>query len=93
MTTLAWLMLRAAGWPRHLLVVASTSFTAGMLLVVVALLRLPQQPDEDLFDLIAMPATRAGAALAGARPRSLRSSCCTRPYGWAPPVVIAASLG
>jgi NADH:ubiquinone oxidoreductase subunit 3 (subunit A) len=62
---LSWLMLRATGWPRAALVALSTCFVSAMLLVVVALLRLPTHPAEPLFPVIADRGTRAGAELAG----------------------------
>ena len=66
MISLAGVLLRAAGWPRNLLLAASTAFVSGLLLVVVALLRLPAHPDDRLFDVVSNPGTRSGAAFAGA---------------------------
>lgn len=64
MTRLAWTLLRAGGWPRALLVAACTAVSTGLLLVVVALLRLPEHPQEDLSRLVADPGTRYGTAFA-----------------------------
>jgi len=56
-------LTRAGGWPRMLLVGACTAVVSGLLLVVVAILRLPALPAEPLFALVAEPGLRGGTAL------------------------------
>ncbi len=62
MIALAGAMMRAGGWPRTLLVAACTAATSGLLLVAVAMLRLPQSPQEHLDPLVAETGNRAGTA-------------------------------
>ena len=62
MTGLAWTLARAGGLPRMLLVAACTAVVSGLLMVAVALLLLPPQPDELLFNLVADPGVRGGTA-------------------------------
>ena len=64
MTTLAWWLIRGSGWPRNLLLAASTAFVSGTALLVIAVLRLPAEPAERLFQVVSDPGTRKGAALA-----------------------------
>lgn len=64
MTGLAWTLARSGGWPRMVLVAGCTAVVSALLLVVVALLRLPRRPAEVLFEVVADPGTRAGAAFA-----------------------------
>lgn len=49
-----------------LLLAACTAVVTGLLLVAVALLRLPAQPEESLFTLVADPGNRGGTAFATA---------------------------
>lgn len=65
MIRLALVLTRTGGWPRMLLLAGCTAVVSALLLVVVALLRLPANPDELLFDLVASPGTRGGTAFAG----------------------------
>jgi hypothetical protein len=53
-------MTRAGGWPRMLLVGACTAVVSGLLLVIAAILRLPAEPAEPLFALVAEPGLRGG---------------------------------
>jgi hypothetical protein len=61
---LALTLTRAGGWPRLLLVAGCTAVVAALLLVVVAILRLPANPDETLFNVVAEPGLRIGTNLA-----------------------------
>ncbi len=47
-----------------LLLAGCTAVVSGLLLVAIALLRLPSNPDEHLFALVADPGTRGGTAFA-----------------------------
>lgn len=64
MIRLALTLTRAGGWPRLLLVAGCTAVVAALLLVVVAILRLPADPDEALFNVVAEPGLRIGTNLA-----------------------------
>lgn len=64
MTGLALTLVRAGGAGRLALVAGCTAVVSGLLLVVVALLRLPRQPDELFFNLVADPGVRGGTAFA-----------------------------
>ena len=64
MTLLALLLTRRGGLPRAVLVAASTALVTSLLLVVVALSRLPARPQEVLFQVVADPGTRPGVAAA-----------------------------
>jgi hypothetical protein len=61
---LAVLLTRAGGWPRAVLLAGCTAVVCGLLLVAVALLRLPEQPEESLFSLVAESGLRGGTTLA-----------------------------
>jgi hypothetical protein len=61
---LAWTLNRAGGWGRMLLLTGCTAVVSGLLLVAIALLLLPPNPHERLFNLVAEPGTRAGTAFA-----------------------------
>ena len=60
MTRLAWTLARAGGWSRMLLVTLCTAVVSGLLLVAVALLLLPANPEEMFFNLVADPGVRGG---------------------------------
>ena len=60
MTSLAWTLARAGGWSRMLLVTLCTAVVSGLLLVAVALLLLPANPQEMFFNLVADPGVRGG---------------------------------
>ena len=60
MTALAWTLARAGGWSRMLLVAVCTAVVSGLLLVAVALLLLPPNPQELFFNLVADPGVRGG---------------------------------
>lgn len=62
MTALAWTLARAGGWARMLLVAVCTAVVSGLLLVAVALLLLPPDPQELFFNLVADPGVRGGTA-------------------------------
>lgn len=64
MIRLALVLTRAGGWPRMLLLAGCTAVVSALLLVVIALLRLPPQPEEVLFSLVEDPGTRGGTAFA-----------------------------
>ena len=64
MTLLALVLTRSAGLGRALLVAGCTAVVTALLLVVVAVLRLPAQPDEALFNIVADPGVRPGTLLA-----------------------------
>ncbi len=66
MIRLALTLTRAGGWPRMLLLGSCTAVVCALLLVVVTFARLPAQPDEVLFALVADPGTRGGTAFATA---------------------------
>src|SRR6185503_13031059 len=57
-------LTRAGGWPRMLLVGGCTAVVTGLLLVVVAILRLPAEPAERLFALVGEPGLRGGTTFA-----------------------------
>jgi len=59
-------LTRAGGWPRMLLVGGCTAVVTGLLLVVVAILRLPAEPAERLFALVGEPGLRGGTTFATA---------------------------
>jgi hypothetical protein len=60
MTRLAWTLARAGGWSRMLLVTVCTAVVSGLLLVAVALLLLPENPQEMFFNLVEDPGVRGG---------------------------------
>ncbi|MCW2849346.1 MAG: FtsX-like permease family protein [Marmoricola sp.] len=62
MIVLAGLLLRTGGWLRPLLVAACTAVVTALVLVAVAMAMLSGRPDELLFDVVADPGTRGGAA-------------------------------
>ena len=62
MIRLAWTLVRAGGWPRALLLAACTAVVTALLLVVIAYLELPVDPDEWLMSVVADSGTRGGAA-------------------------------
>ncbi len=62
MIRLALTFLRAGGLTRPLLLGAGTAAATALLLVAVAMLRLPERPDEALFDLVYEPGLRGGTA-------------------------------
>jgi hypothetical protein len=62
MTGLAWSMVRSAGWGRAFLVAGCTAVVSGLLLVVAAVLSLPNNPEEQLFEVVADVGTRGGFA-------------------------------
>jgi hypothetical protein len=64
MTRLVSTLVRAGGWPRMLLLGGCTAVVSGLLLVVVAVVQLPAQPDEDLFALVAETGLRGGTSFA-----------------------------
>ena len=64
MTVLALVLTRAAGAGRAALVTVCAALVTALLLVDVALLRLPERPREGLFDVVSDPGTRGGTALA-----------------------------
>lgn len=64
MIRLAVTLNRAGGRPRMLLLGSCTAMVSALLLVVVSYLRLPESPDEILFNLVADPGTRWGTAFA-----------------------------
>ena len=64
MTVLALVLTRSAGLGRATLVAGSTALVTALLLVAVAVLRLPAQPDEALFNIVADPGVRPGTLLA-----------------------------
>lgn len=55
-------LIRAGGWPRMVLLATCTAVVSGLLLVVVAILRLPAEPTESLFALVYEPGLRGGTA-------------------------------
>lgn len=64
MIRLAVTLTRAGGFPRMLLLGACTAVVGALLLLVVSFARLPDSPDEVLFNLVADPGTRGGTAFA-----------------------------
>lgn len=64
MIRLAWTLTRAGGLGRMLLLAACTAVVSGLLLVAIAMLRLPSNPDEHLFNLVDEPGLRGGSAFA-----------------------------
>ena len=66
MIRLAVTLTRAGGWPRMLLLGSCTAVVCALLLVVVTFARLPDSPDEVLFELVADPGTRGGTTFATA---------------------------
>jgi hypothetical protein len=64
MIRLALTLSRAGGWPRMLLLGSCTAVVCTLLLIVVTFARLPNSPDEVLFNLVADPGTRVGTAFA-----------------------------
>ena len=65
LATLAWRLARADGWGRLVLLAGCTAVVSGLLLVAIALLHLPAEPQEALFELVADPGTRVGTAFGG----------------------------
>jgi hypothetical protein len=55
-------LIRAGGWPRMVLLATCTAVVSGLLLVVIAMLRLPAEPTESLFALVYEPGLRGGTA-------------------------------
>lgn len=66
MIRLAVTLTRAGGWSRMWLLGSCTAVVCALLLVVVTFARLPTNPDEFLFAVVADPGTRGGAAFATA---------------------------
>ncbi len=64
MTLIALLLTRSTGLARAALVAACTALVTALLLVGVAMLRLPDRPDEALFNLVSDPGVRPGTVLA-----------------------------
>jgi hypothetical protein len=64
MIGLAWALTRAAGWPRVMLISTATAVASGLVLVALAMLLLPAEPREVLFELVASPGLRTGTAFA-----------------------------
>lgn len=64
MTLLALVLTRSAGLGRATLIAGCTAFVTALLLVAVAVLRLPAQPEEALFNIVADPGVRPGTLLA-----------------------------
>lgn len=64
MTTLAWQLIRAQSWQRLLITATCGAAATLALLIMVALLMLPEQPAELLFLAVADPSTRGGTVLA-----------------------------
>ncbi len=62
MIVLGWTLARAGGWARLVLVACCTAIASGLLLVAVAMLNLPDRPQEALFNLVAEPGLRVGTA-------------------------------
>lgn len=62
MMPLAWRLAFAHGWARPALLAACTAIVSGLLLIAIAVLRLPDAPAEHLFDVAADPGTRGGYA-------------------------------
>jgi hypothetical protein len=62
-TLLALALTRSAGLGRAALVAVCTALVSALLLVAVALLRLPAQPSEALVNIVADPGVRAGTLL------------------------------
>jgi hypothetical protein len=61
---LAWLLARRQSVRRLLLVASCSAVASALLLLCVALLRLPSEPAEGLFSLVADTGTRGGVVLA-----------------------------
>jgi hypothetical protein len=57
---LAWSLSLATGRGRALLLAACTAMVSGLLLVAVAVLRLPSSPVEPLYAVVSDPGTRGG---------------------------------
>ncbi|MCA1984443.1 FtsX-like permease family protein [Nocardioides nematodiphilus] len=66
MIRLAWRLAFARGWARPALLAACTAVVSGLLLVTLAVLRLPAQPEERLLAVITDPGTRGGYAFGAA---------------------------
>lgn len=66
MIALGWTLARAGGWPRMCLIAFCTAVASGLLLVAAAMLNLPEQPQENLFSLVAEPRLREGTVFATA---------------------------
>ena len=64
MIGLAWRLLRSSGWGRAALTASCTAVVAGLLLVAVAVAKLPADPAEPLFDALANPGNRGGYVFA-----------------------------
>ncbi|MEP6526915.1 MAG: FtsX-like permease family protein [Nocardioidaceae bacterium] len=64
MIGLALVFLRAGGVARSFLFASCTALATGLLLVAVAMLRLPDRPREGLFNLVAEPGLRGGTTFA-----------------------------
>ncbi|KQT89591.1 hypothetical protein ASG49_17855 [Marmoricola sp. Leaf446] len=63
MTTLALVLLRRGGRLRPVVVAATTAVVTSLVLVVVAVLMLPADPDELLFNVVQEPGLRYGTVL------------------------------
>jgi len=66
MIRLAWRLAFAHGWGRPALLAGCTAIVSGLLLVTLAVLRLPDDPQERLFAVVADPGTRGGYAFGAA---------------------------
>ncbi|WP_310526636.1 FtsX-like permease family protein, partial [Nocardioides sp.] len=64
MIRLSLTLTRAGGLPRMLLLGSCTAGVCALLLLMVSFARLPDSPDEALFNLVADPGTRGGTAFA-----------------------------
>lgn len=63
MTPLALVLLRSGGRLRPVLVAATTAVVTSLALVVIAILMLPEQPREQLFNVVQEPGLRYGTAV------------------------------
>jgi hypothetical protein len=63
-TLLALVLTRSAGVGRAALVAGCAALVTALLLVAVAVLRLPDEPEEALFNIVADPGVRPGTLLA-----------------------------
>lgn len=64
MTSLAWQLAKAGGWARFALLAGCTAVVSGLLLVGIAIARLPGDSGEALFGPVADPGTRGGVVFA-----------------------------
>ncbi len=64
MRHLAWVLMRTQGAARLALLVGCTALASTLLLLVIALVRLPGSPDEMLYAVLVDTGTRPGAILA-----------------------------